>query len=396
LALCLLVYKQMNNNNRKYWFLTLVMIMNVISGLSQVTTIDQKLSVFSNSHVNGGEFVIEYQIKGSNLCAASTLGSLNADIIYDSTAIRFVNESTWNSKIASPSYENFVSNNKETGISRSVRIMVAGLNVNSDSLVNSESFDLGNNYSTVVRLNFIILDNTKSTTLSFKPSTNQVGLFSNPGNNPNTFEIQDHILSAPVIIENETLPVTLSGFASTVKVNNVTLNWSTSGEINNAGFGVERKLSGENNWQSVGFVKGQGNSNTLVKYSFEDNKLTAGKYNYRLKQTDNNGNYKYYNLNNSIEVGTPSNFNLSQNYPNPFNPLTKINYELPKDSKVSISVFDVLGREVMSLINQDQKAGYYTISADGKNLASGTYFYRLIAKSDNNDYVITKKMSVIK
>lgn len=190
--------------------------------------------------------------------------------------------------------------------------------------------------------------------------------------------------------------MTLASFNSTVKINNVTLNWITANEINNAGFSIERKSVGENNWTSVGYVKGQGNSNIQLKYSFDDNKVSTGKYNYRLKQTDNNGNFKYYDLNNVIEVGVPSKYNLSQNYPNPFNPTTKINYELPKDSKVNITVFDVLGREVISLVNQVQKAGYYTVTADGKNLASGTYFYRLVAKSDNNDYVISKKMSIIK
>jgi len=361
------------------------------------TTIDQKLSVISNSMVNGGEFVVEYSIKGTNLNSANTLGSLNSDIVYDSTAVKFNSESNWNSSISSDAgYERYVGNNSETGINRSVRIMIQGINVNSDSASNQTGFNLQNNYSAVVRLNFIILDNTKSVSLVFKQATNQVGLFSYPGNNPNTFEINDQVLSSPNVINNEPLPVTLAGFNSSVKVNNVTLNWITSVENNNSGFGIERKLKSESNWSNVGFVKGKGTTNSQTQYSFEDTKLSAGKYNYRLKQTDNNGNYKYYNLNNIVEVNTPSKFSLSQNYPNPFNPVTKINYELPNDSKVNINVYDVLGREVMSLVNQEQKAGFYTISVNALNLSSGTYFYRMIAKADNNENIITKKMSVIK
>ena len=365
-------------------------------GYSQ-TTIDQKLAVYSNSRVNGGEFVIDYKVKGSNLISASTLGSLNADIVYDSSAIKFISESGWNSQISSNTgYERYVGNNDEAGIYRSVRIMIDGLNVNSDSTSTQHGYNIESNYSTIVKLSFVIVDNTKSTSVTFKSATNQIGLFTYPGNNPNTFDIDDKILSSPIIIDNETLPVTLASFSSIVKINNITLNWITANEINNAGFSIERKSAAENNWTSIGYVKGQGNSNTQFKYSFDDNKVSTGKYNYRLKQTDNNGNFKYYDLNNVIEVGVPSKYNLSQNYPNPFNPTTKINYELPNDSKVNITIFDMLGREVISLVNQIQKAGYYTVTADGKNLASGTYFYRLVAKSDNNDYVISKKMSIIK
>jgi hypothetical protein len=386
----------MSNTNIKYWLLLTVLMINTAIGYSQIT-VDQKLSVFSNSHINGGEFSIEYSIKGTNLGSANTLGSLNADIIYDSSAIKFVSESNWNTAISSNSgYERYVGNNDEAGVSRSVRIMIDGLYVNNDSTVNIFGFNLESSYSTLVRLNFVILDNTKSASIIFKSATNQAGLFTNPGNNPNTFEIKDQVLSSPVVIDNEALPVTLASFNSTVKINNITLNWTTSYEQNNAGFSIERKPASENNWTAIGYLKGQGNSNTQTNYSYEDNKLATGKYNYRLKQTDNNGNYKYYSLNNTIEVGAPQKYNLSQNYPNPFNPVSKINYELPKDSKVNIMIFDVLGREVMSLVNQEQKAGFYTVTADAKNLASGNYFYRLIAKSDNNENVITKKMTVIK
>jgi hypothetical protein len=386
----------MKNISIKYWILLTALMMNSVIGYSQIT-IEQKLSIFSNSHINGGEFVIEYKIKGSNLNTSNTLGSLNADIIYDSSAIKFVSESNWNSQISPKTgYERYVGSNDEAGANRSVRIMIDGLNVNNDSTSSLHGYNIENVYSTIVKLNFIIVDNTKSLSITFKSATNQIGLFTYPGNNPNTFEINDQVLSAPTTIDNEPLPVTLASFNSAVKINSVTLNWVTVNEQNNAGFNIERKSATDNNWASVGYVKGQGNSNTQSSYSFEDNKLATGKYNYRLKQTDINGNFKYYSLSNIIEVGVPSKYNLSQNYPNPFNPTTKINYELPKDSKVNITVFDVLGREVISLVNQVQKAGYYTVTADGKNLASGTYFYRLVAKSDNNDYVISKKMSIIK
>lgn len=372
------------------------MVINTCLVNSQ-TTIDQKLSVVSNSGFNGGDFIIEYSVKGTDLTDANTLGSLNADIIFDTSAVKFSNQTEWNPSISQVTgYERTVSCNDEEGASRSLRIMVQGINVNSGNDNSVTGYNIGSGYSSIVRIIFTIEDISKSATITFKPVTNQVGLFENPGNSPNSFVINDQYLSAPLNIEDQPLPVTLAYFNSAVKVNDVTLNWSTSVEYNNAGFSVERKSVENTSWMSIGFVKGQGNSNTQVKYSFEDKKLSAGKYTYRLKQTDNNGNFKYYGLNGLVEVGSPSKFNLSQNYPNPFNPVTKINYELPKDSKVNITVFDVTGREVLKLVNQEQKSGYYTVSMDAKNLASGTYFYRLIAKSGNNDHVITKKMSIIK
>jgi hypothetical protein len=194
------------------------------------------------------------------------------------------------------------------------------------------------------------------------------------------------------------LPVELTSFSSSVKDRNVNLFWTTSSEQNNSGFQIERTVSNtnNNNWINVGFVKGKNNSNTLNHYSYSDEKLQTGKYQYRLKQVDFNGNFKYYELNNIVEIGVPSKFNLSQNYPNPFNPTTKIDYDLPSDSKVSIKVYDIMGREIMSLVNASQTAGNYTVQLNATNIASGVYFYRLIASSNGTDNVITKKMNVIK
>lgn len=379
----------------KYWLLALILTATVISAYSQ-TTVDQKLSVFTNSGLIGGQFVIKYEIKGTELATATTLGSLNADILYDSSVLRFVGESEWNVNFSSTNgYERYVNSNSEYDSHRSIRIMINGLNVNSDGVSSQPGFNVGSNYSIVLKLNFIILNSLSSASLSIKSATNQVGLFTNPGNSPNTFEINDKVLSNPTIIDYEPLPVQLANLNSSVNSNNVLLKWTTTFEQNNDGFKIERKQE-NSGWTEIGFVKGKGNSNTQSQYSFEDKKLSSGSYNYRIKQIDNNGNFKYYNLNGNIEISLPKKYNLSQNYPNPFNPVTKINYELPQDSRVNLTVYDILGREVVSLVNQEQKAGYYTVTADSKNLASGTYFYRLIAKSTGKDIVMSKKMNVVK
>jgi hypothetical protein len=89
---------------------------------------------------------------------------------------------------------------------------------------------------------------------------------------------------------------------------------------------------------------------------------------------------------------TPKNFSLNQNYPNPFNPSTKIDFAIPKSANVEIKVFDILGREVATLMNEFKHAGNYSVEFNGGNISSGVYFYTL--KSGN--FKDTKKMLMIK
>ncbi|HEY5534814.1 MAG TPA: T9SS type A sorting domain-containing protein [Ignavibacteria bacterium] len=196
-------------------------------------------------------------------------------------------------------------------------------------------------------------------------------------------------------VTDSPLPVLLTSLNSVVDGRNVRLNWVTSSEINNAGFEVERaEFRSENlEFRKTGYVAGKGTTNTQTNYMFADKNLNTGKYKYRLKQIDNNGNFEYHNLNGEVEIGVPTKFELSQNYPNPFNPTTKIDFALPNDSKVSIKVYDITGREVMNIMNNEQKtAGYYTININPSMLSSGVYFYRMIS----DKFIETKKMTIIK
>jgi Secretion system C-terminal sorting domain len=191
---------------------------------------------------------------------------------------------------------------------------------------------------------------------------------------------------------NGILPVEMTNFVSIILGNKVTLNWSTATESNNKGFDIERKKSG-GSWDKVGFVNGKGNSNEIINYSFADNSLQTGTYNYRLKQIDFNGNFEYHVLNNSVEIGIPDKFELSQNYPNPFNPSTKINFSIPYDSRVSLKVYDISGKLISTLINNEfREADYYTLEFNANGLSSGVYFYAI--NTDKN--TATKKMTLIK
>ncbi|MCX6157647.1 MAG: T9SS type A sorting domain-containing protein [Ignavibacteriae bacterium] len=198
--------------------------------------------------------------------------------------------------------------------------------------------------------------------------------------------------------EQGVLPVSLSSLSSSVIGRNIKLNWITSSEKNNTGFEVERAIVTKETpvFTKTGFVSGKGTTNTTTNYSFEDRNLQTGKYQYRLKQIDHNGNFTYFNLNGEVEVGVPGKYDLSQNYPNPFNPVTKINFELPFDSKVKMIIYDVTGREIKTMVNEVRTAGYYTIVYDGSDISSGIYFYRIIANANGKDYISTKKMAIIK
>ncbi|MFZ1852518.1 MAG: fibronectin type III domain-containing protein, partial [Nitrosomonas sp.] len=187
-------------------------------------------------------------------------------------------------------------------------------------------------------------------------------------------DIDNEIRMSPYMGADEAdfpLPVELSSLTSSVNNSNVSLNWTTSSETNNSGFDIERRderSETQDVWKKITFINGHGSTTTPNNYSFTDRNLSSGKYKYRLKQIDFNGNFEYHNLLNEVLIGVPDKFSLSQNYPNPFNPTTRISYELPITNFVSLKVYDVLGNEVGSLVNQKQNAGSFEISFDGSNL----------------------------
>ncbi len=192
------------------------------------------------------------------------------------------------------------------------------------------------------------------------------------------------------------IPVELISFTASVSGNKVSLNWSTATEINNRGFDIERQSTNQpinqsSQWEKVGYAAGFGTTTEPKSYKFTDDKATAGKYSYRLKQIDFNGAFKYSN---EIEVNVelPLQFSLSQNYPNPFNPSTQIEYSIPKDGFVKLTVYNTLGQKVSDLVNGIEKAGQHEITFNGTGLASGVYFYKLESGSN----VSVKKLMLMK
>ena len=99
-----------------------------------------------------------------------------------------------------------------------------------------------------------------------------------------------------------------------------------------------------------------------------------------------------------VQYAGPTTFALDQNFPNPFNPVTTIQYQLPTNSRVTLKVYDLLGREVTTLLNEDRPAGYHDVKWDAANVASGAYFYRIEARPLNNSqsFQQVKKLMVMK
>jgi hypothetical protein len=205
------------------------------------------------------------------------------------------------------------------------------------------------------------------------------------------------------------LPVQLASFTATVTgANHVRLHWTTLTETNNYGFQVQRKVIGAEQFSDVpnSFIPGHGTTIEPHSYSFVDVVPRSGVWFYRLKQIDLDGTVHYSE---AIQVNTltgvndeslPTEFSLSQNYPNPFNPTTEIRFQIAEVSHVTLKVFDVLGREVATLVNERLQPGSYEATFDARltaggqasSLASGVYYYRLAA----GDFVATKKMVLMR
>ena len=202
------------------------------------------------------------------------------------------------------------------------------------------------------------------------------------------------------------LPVELKDFSANINDYRVELKWTTATEINNYGFEIQRAAVSQpsantaaesrtlnaDSWEKIGFVQGNGNSNSPKAYAFTDESVKNGKYEYRLKQIDSDGKFKYSKTI-ELEVNKiPKEFALKQNYPNPFNPVTSIEYQVPVTSKVIIKVYDLLGNEIATLANEQKTPGSYIVKFNASNLASGVYLYRL--QTDN--FVQTRKLLLLK
>jgi hypothetical protein len=201
-------------------------------------------------------------------------------------------------------------------------------------------------------------------------------------------------------LQSELLPVELVGLTATVNKKSIVLTWKTASEINNFGFEVERGLNNNPSiWETLGFVKGAGNSNSTKEYSFTDKTVNGNeKFIYRLKQIDNDGKIKY-SPETEISINlTPQVYSLENNYPNPFNPSTVIKYTLPFDSNIKLTVYNSLGMNMRELVSEIQQSGVHEYKFNATGLSSGVYLYTIEASSvdGRENFRSTKKMILMK
>lgn len=189
------------------------------------------------------------------------------------------------------------------------------------------------------------------------------------------------------------LPVELTSFMASVKGNVIELNWKTATELNNFGFDIEKLILNENEsvWNTIGFVNGNGTTSFEHSYSFIDKNVASGRYQYRLKQIDNDGSFEYSNII-EVEFNGVSKYNLSQNFPNPFNPVTTIEYQIPQAGMVKITLYNILGQEIRTIINEVKEVGVHKVNIDASDLNSGVYLYKI----ESGSFVKTRKMTLVK
>jgi len=203
-------------------------------------------------------------------------------------------------------------------------------------------------------------------------------------------------------LDEENVPVELTSFTAVNEGASVRLDWATASETNNHLFEIQRRTITENHsgeWTMVGYKEGKGTTTDPQSYSYVDDisGINADALEYRLKQIDFNGSFSFSDVV-TVDNLAPDGFRLEQNYPNPFNPNTSIQYAVGNPANgtgrqlVTLKVYDILGNEVATLVNEVKETGSYVVEFNAGKLSSGVYYYTITA----GDFVQSKKMILMK
>jgi hypothetical protein len=197
------------------------------------------------------------------------------------------------------------------------------------------------------------------------------------------------------------LPVEMRSFDAIAGNGNVTVNWATASETESNQFVVSRSTSADPLAPYTEVYRGEnlGSTATGRDYSWTDENVVNGiTYYYKLHSIDANGNH-VYNRDGQVVIasatpnaGLVGNYGLAQNFPNPFNSQTSFTFSIANDQLVSLKVFDLLGRDVATVVNKNFEAGEHTVNWTATGLSSGVYMYKLTAGS----FTETKKLVFMK
>jgi hypothetical protein len=195
------------------------------------------------------------------------------------------------------------------------------------------------------------------------------------------------------------VPVELISFTALLNGNSIKLKWQTVTETNNSGFEIQK--ANDEDWESIGFVPGYGTTTERHHYSFIDDNVSTGIYNYRLKQIDFDGSLSYSKTV-EVEITSPWEYQLYQNYPNPFNPSTKISWQLPVSGNVTLKIFNAIGEEIKTLVDEEflEAGSHSSLFIVNSLLPSGVYFYQLkavdLSTGSGQSFVEVKKMVLLR
>ncbi|MGE5313576.1 MAG: phosphodiester glycosidase family protein [Acidobacteriota bacterium] len=194
-----------------------------------------------------------------------------------------------------------------------------------------------------------------------------------------------------------TVPTGFIDYKATFNGTLARLTWTVNSEISIDRYTIERGVNGT--FSEIGAMNAVGNTDTTQTYEYVDTPPSGKTYEYRIRQITNDGAQEVspaLTLNTTTgvagESGTPFTYGLSQNYPNPFNPATRMQYSLPSAQRVTLKIYDVLGRVVTTLVNDVRPAGMHEAEWNASNVSSGIYFYELRA----GDFRSVKKLVVQK
>jgi hypothetical protein len=202
-----------------------------------------------------------------------------------------------------------------------------------------------------------------------------------------------------LILDFGPLPITLSSFSVELlpEAGGIQVNWATVSEVNSYGFYVQRSSSPMSDFFDMTFIPGQGFSIGLRTYQWIDTAPLNIAY-YRLRMVDLDGSQKITDAveanvrTTSVEALSSDRFMLQQNYPNPFNPSTTVSFSITKPGRVMLRIYDMLGKEVAILANEQRQPGQYVEVFNALKLPSGIYVYRLQTPEGS----ISKRMNLLK
>ena len=308
------------------------------------------------------------------------------------------------------------SNTAGSGILSQAAVTIRGNTIQSNNIgveIGHASVDIGQNSDAGAGMN-VIKNNT--TFNACNNTADAISAYRNHWGDENTATIDSKIWDdeesagangivnfVPWLYSDMSLSVSLTSFSAHYSEKCIVVEWVTESEVNNLGYILERKTDNSDwmeiaSYQTNDALKSPGNTSSRTEYEFVDENVEPGAtYSYRLSDVDLNGKASIDDVISITLDALPEVTDLLPAFPNPFNPQTKIQYTLSEDTNVSLSVVDMMGRTVQTIIRgQNQIAGSYSVHWNGKDdsgriASSGTYL--LVLKA--GDIHKTQKLSLI-